>query len=131
MLSKESIKRLRMVKEAILANPQYYRQEEWISAIEPCGTTCCIAGWADYLFNGKKAHEARAKAELSNYMVSWEYVAAKALGLDYCQAHTLTYPGSGWPVPFCTAYTRAKTPKQRAKVAARRIEHFIKTGGAE
>ena len=79
-LSKETIKKLKAVKAAILANPKFYNQGQWIESVTPCGTTCCIAGWADFVVNGSAAHNRRAKA-IRNDSSKWMRIAREALGI--------------------------------------------------
>jgi len=68
-----------------------------------CGTMACIMGWARIL----------------------DPVAARDGGFGrLCDAST-------WPKRFRNRYAKAKTPIMRAKIAAARIDHFIKTQGAE
>ena len=55
-------------------------------------------------------------------------VAQELLGLEYAQSDRLFFVDY-WPGKF--AYNKAKTKKAKAEIAAKRIEHFIKTGGAE
>jgi hypothetical protein len=40
-------------------------------------------------------------------------------------------PQITWPLKFALAYTKAKTLRGKARVAVRRIDHFIKTKGRE
>ena len=94
----------------------------------PCGTVACIAGWANILTN------ARDVADIDR--------ANKKLGLPDDWGMEETYFGGvarrwlehplfwhdRWPEPFRTAFLRAKTAKQRAKIASERIEHLIETG---
>ena len=61
--------------------------------------------------------------------------AAKELGLGFepsqdTNAGQLFFDDQ-WPEKFQEALVEAKTPLQRAKVAVKRIEHFIKTNGEE
>lgn len=79
----------------------------------PCGTAACIAGWANlftkYFDESSSIH------------------AQQVLGLDENEAESLFYDDN-WPEPFRTRYQKAKTPKQRAKIACQRIDHLIKHG---
>lgn len=52
----------------------------------------------------------------------------KPLDLNSCQEIRLFYD-SNWPMAFRESYANAKTHTERAKVAADRIDHFIKTEG--
>lgn len=128
-LSRNSIIRLRQVKAAILAQPHFYAQNRWVSSISKCGTTCCIAGWADFIFNGKKTHEARAKEW--SVADEWVEVAADALDISFDEAEILCSGSTEWPEGLSADYAASYTDEERAQVAAARIEHFIKTGGAE
>lgn len=89
----------------------------------PCGTVGCISGWATYLTTGQKA------TTLNN--------GKRALKLDGDQADRLfaepryTETHLGWPKNFADRYMEARTPRERAVVTCERIDHFIKTGGAE
>ena len=61
--------------------------------------------------------------------------AAKELGLGFelsqdTNAGRLFFDNE-WPEKFQAALAEAKTPLQRAEVAVKRIEHFIKTNGKE
>jgi hypothetical protein len=76
-----------------------------------CGTTHCIAGWAQALAPNRKPRE-------------WALDDAKrVLRLTDDQA-TLLFYGGNWPKGF--GGERATASK-----AAARIEHFIETGGLE
>lgn len=144
-LSRKSINRLRAVKEAILTNPEFYNQQQFVDP-EPvipvdCGTTCCIAGWADFLYNPAKAHLSRAKTWIgflnddgsrwSQKPFDWEEIGARALNIDGFEARQLFADVACWPDPFSFDYSNAATPLERARVAAARIERFIATDGQE
>jgi hypothetical protein len=125
------VKLLRKVKKHILEEPKrlfmaWYvvRKGDDASVIRgmrddrfaDCGTAACIAGWT-LILSGEDTPYSRSAA------------AAKLLGIDHNLAANLFEP-SLWPAKFMDgladdgdAYT--------AKVCAARIEHFIKTKGAE
>lgn len=140
---------LRKVQKFLLAEPRRFYMDQGVVDIEylrracgieiaekaapPCGTTCCIAG-ATYIL-GKNIQKT-----LNFTKREWETVrkyAVRELGLQEDEAERLFYiidmhgTDTGWPMKFCYAYANAKTPLQRAKVGVARIEHFIKTNGAE
>jgi hypothetical protein len=69
-----------------------------------CGTMGCIMGWGRIL-GGRKYDRSQMWNKL-------------------CSA-------SSWPERFRASYKRAKTPLTRARIAARRIDHFIATKGME
>lgn len=136
MLSKETIAKLREVKAAILANPKFYIQDAYIAEYADipttCGTTCCIAGWADFIVNGAEEHNERAKKYLVNWLgVSWRAVGSKALGLTQDQTYNLFSSADEWPSPFSEQYYTESSPEHHAKTAAKRIDFFIKTNGTD
>ncbi len=79
----------------------------------------CLAGWVTALSLSKK------KAEAVVDPISF---AAQKLGFSDEQRSGLFGSTADWPLKFSQAYHRAKTPLQIAKVAAKRVEWFIKTG---
>lgn len=82
------------------------------SVTPPCGTAACIAGWVNlFRKHDPTDHDA----------------AARELGLELGQQHRV-FNVMYWPELFRYSYTKAKTPQTRAKIAAERIEHLIKTG---
>lgn len=90
--------------------------------IPPCGTIACIAGWAVLLSEGQTSgagSDVQAEAEA-------------LLGLSVEQRERLFYT-SNWPKKFNEAYRDAEDVRlpAAALAAARRIDHFIKTNGAE
>ncbi len=125
---------LRKVIAHILDEPLRYDQDEVLVYQEPgesffytiigerkvpqCGTIGCLAGWVTALSLSKK------KAE----EVDPIKFAANKLGLSGYQRNSLFGGVFSWPEQFADAYHRAKTPLQVARVAAKRVEHFIKTG---
>jgi hypothetical protein len=82
-----------------------------------CGTAACIAGWT---------------VLLTDQTQEWqiEQNAIRLLEIDGREAQRLFYVHS-WPEKLRNKYHNLKTPAARANVAARRIDHFIKTNGAE
>lgn len=126
-----NVKLLRKVKKHILEEPRRYDQDATVCTSQPgspyegkhvypaCGTIACIGGWA-LVLSGKKN-----SSDLG--------IARQLLDLDYEQADRLFggIGGGNWPELFDNAYLKAKTLRGRVRVAARRIEHFIKTEGRE
>lgn len=85
-----------------------------------CGTAACIAGWTCVL--AKTNLEKKTPQNLLDE-------AERLLGLTVLEAELLFQP-TAWPNKFHAGQVddgKAKT----AKVAAARIEHFIKTKGKE
>lgn len=136
-ISDEGIKILRRAKRAILADPQSYRQDEW-----HCGTAMCIAGHVcfqsgrvltskvDGSYFVNKVHVPVFTTGRVGTLRDWEDVAVAALGssIEHTESLFDGSPSREWPEPFGSEFENARTLKARAEVAARRIEHFIKTG---
>lgn len=130
-MKKMNVKLLRKIQRHILAEPRRYNQNLWREEVDPaddnhpaCGTIACIGGWANVL----TGHGAGSSG-------SW-WQAQTALGLTCEQAGRLfdsvsAIPDDMWPRKFARAYTNARRPLTRARIAVRRIDHFIKTKGAE
>jgi hypothetical protein len=76
-----------------------------------CGTAACIAGWT-CLLGGEK----------DNVSMS---VANQLLGVGGIATASL-YNANYWPAPLASQFRTAKTPLQRAKIAAKRINLFIR-----
>jgi hypothetical protein len=124
-------KLLRKVQQHILEEPRRLNMRTFRTEVTgfyetdpPCGTTACIAGWAGLLNDPPSRH------------MNWQE-GREVLGLSRPQSERLfTPPEFGpathcWPKEFRRRYNLARSPAGRAKVAAERIEHFIKTKGRE
>lgn len=88
---------------------------------EECGTAACIGGWAVFL-SATKGVNAQPQDIRGR--------AIKLLGLKTLMGDEL-FEVDYWPAKFKDAYDSAKSQQQRARIAARRIDHFIATKGAE
>lgn len=130
-----NVKLLRKVQKFLLDEPRRFDMCNWITnqaenmdvlKDPPCGTACCIAG-AVYVIANKlqldPEKEYPSSAEVN-------YFAISALGLGKVEADRL-FLTPWWPEELYKKYDSARTPLQRAKVGVARIEHFIKTNGAE
>jgi hypothetical protein len=141
-----NVKLLRKIQRHILAEPKRYAQDTVITRgkagdifgveyevgrhlFPECGTVACLGGWAELLSKDQRPRG-----------VSTLEFARKILGLTEDESARLfsgineeMYIGIGrsWPKQYETAYMNAKTLRGRAHVAVRRIDHFIKTKGAE
>lgn len=124
-----NIKLLRKIRRQILRTPRQFNilvyhakdQKCVYSSIraypfsqEECGSVHCIAGWAQ-IFSG------RFDGTFSGA------IARQVLELEYEQSLKLFHI-SWWPENLRRQYYDATTNTQKAKVAAERIDHFIKTG---
>lgn len=134
-----NIERLREVRAIVLAEPARFDMNDYVQS-EPCGTACCIGGWGASIagfipkrVKGKKAIRGLVDTALeSGRDCNAHHLAAMAsLGIsDFHQAERL-FLVSDWPAVFRTAYRNAETRRARARIAAKRITHFIRTDGAE
>lgn len=133
--SRLNIELLKKVRRKIKSTPYAYDQGDDIrkSHRAPCGTACCIGGWADILSAPTKIE--REKRMAGNVSLNR---GANALGLKgrdfYSEIHTERGvlfdgdPATRWPKPFCTQWRQARTYAQRSAVAVAYLTHIIKTG---
>ena len=134
---KPNIRLLRRIQKAILAHPDQFNMDWWFQSRASngapaggCGTAGCIAGWAFFL---TKKHKTLRETELNTYNIDKTEIGAKLLRIPLTRSdhfdrnHPLFFV-KDWPIKFRAAYHNAKTPSGAAKAAARRIDHFIKTG---
>lgn len=113
---------LRKIRARILACSHRFDMRDFggkNASKEKCGTVCCIAGHA----MSQQYHNTHSACEICD-------AATKKLRLNYHQQDRLFYVG-GWPDKFLIAFDNARSDLARAKVAARRITHFIRTKGEE
>lgn len=153
-MNKLNIKLLKRIKRAILKRPDQFEMSWWFSdlhyvnryrqgrgqppleKIGACGTAGCIAGWAVAL-HLRKPHDKinLSQAKQSSTTHGAYYVsstAAKLLGIDdNQQASDNLFGLAWWPDEFKLRYRSAKTVQEQAQVAADRIDHYIRTNGAE
>ena len=133
-LSAISIRRLRRVREAILKEPLLYDQDcPFVIRLKPesCGTAGCILGWANTLFPIPSDALVFALREDHPFESPRFHHGAARLRLTGDQAYRL-WDSDKWPRKFRDAETDAFEPSMaRARNAAKRITHFIKTGGEE
>lgn len=124
-------KLLLKVKAAILAEPLKFDMAAWFAPEKksPCGTTACIAGWAISL-DRKWKRLKPGLSQMRHFYFRPEKLAGEAIGIDFDQTERLFFR-CNWPPGMSHAYVHETTARGRARIAARRIDHFIKTNGAE
>lgn len=138
---KINVKLLRRVKALILEEPRRFNMDYYAATEKfypdlvhdqapPCGTVACIAGWATL-----EDERARGRKRLTPAFLNrvGRYTGARALGLTFEQSQRLFYTEE-WPDEFAEAYNDAMAGDDfamAADIAATRIDHFIKTKGAE
>lgn len=125
-----NIKLLRRIQKQILKEPRqfqmgsyYARRLPGVELIPNCGTACCVAGWAVSLTMTCTPAEAARKSPKPLHPR-----AAVTLGLTSEEASRLFYM-DGWPMNF--RILAAEGTLEFAANAVARIDHFIKTKGAE
>lgn len=127
---------LERVKAHILAEPRRFQMKTWVmhnhgrvyyeadngrkTKFAKCGTAACIGGWAYLLSEDDGKHP---------YYGDIASFAREVLGLNHSQAARL-FSVYNWPRYYCRRFSRANA-KDRVRIAARRIDRFIKTKGAE
>lgn len=137
---KINVKLLRQIQRAIKKEPRRFEMESWVNifdSIAPCETTACIAGHAiiiDFMRKGgtwkrggRKLYDRIDARRLTGLT---QYRAGKLLGLEAVQSSRLFHL-SEWPKRFHGRFGRALTRRAQGAVAIARIDHFIKTKGAE
>lgn len=116
-----NVRLLRKIAKVIQEKPRelemkiLHCDEKGVYADKSCATAHCICGWGAVILDedfdaGPSSHP--------------------FFGIDSAQRKRLFWV-STWPSNFRNAYRKRKTHAARARVTAARIEHFIKTKGAE
>lgn len=131
---------LKRVKQAILKRPGQFDMCSFFSdnlsfndgtkeiPASRCGTAACIAGWAVHLSEKAKTLKDTRRTQ-ADRLDDIEERALEVLELKEIDGHRLFYQ-KWWPRKFCLPYDKATNATVRAKVAAARIDWFIKTKGA-
>jgi hypothetical protein len=131
-------KLLRKIQQEIRKEPRRLDMSVWIDVYPPrhtidppCGTTACIAGFATILASrDKKTFSEEALKIKRDYERSTQEEGGKTLLLTPQQSSRLFFVHS-WPEKFRDRWYGALTKHTEAEIACERIEHFIKTRGAE
>lgn len=152
-----NVKLLRQIQKHIWANPKELDMDVVAKNIEgatfakkfkpgaPCGTACCIDGFAQ-MFSGRIKPGLPDRAGHLMFPVVYDpdfAVGAEILELTPAQAERLFEPPSdtvddedaiGWPQEYAMAYVQAVEDGdyiEAAQITFDRIEHFIQTEGRE
>lgn len=125
-LKSANIPLLLKVRDAILAEPRKFDMFSFFERNKesPCGTTACIAGHAIAI---DRRWSRLATGRIMDRNNSAHNEAMKTLRLNTLDADRLFYT-MYWPNALRQQYHAATTPLAHAKVAARRINFFIRTG---
>jgi len=127
-LRKKAILLLRRVKAKILKNPTAFGMDLWArrSGRAECGTIGCIAGWV-LMLSRPGLQESVRYGFHKTFDLDWKEEATRELGITDNQPFSLFFE-EFWPTRYASKFSKARSNKQRARVAANRIEHFIRTG---
>lgn len=149
-----NVELLRQVREQILAEPTRFGMKSWVDETDDfhrkpeCGTACCIGGWAgmltglvrkrnsellrfpaDLTVKGQKLVNRIGAVDKYGLLIP-SSLFATALDISGLEATRLFYVDH-WPESFRMPFYNEKDAKKRARIAAKRINRFIKTKGAE
>lgn len=120
-----NVELLKKIKIQILKEPLQFDMGKWFTlapGIPNCGTAACIAGWAVALHEGITPEAARqSKHAHAAFFISG---ARKALDISTSMSDRIFFDGY-WPEPFCARHQKARSPQERAQVAADYIDHLI------
>lgn len=134
-LTKEAKALLRKVRKHILEEPRRFNMSDWISrryhtsdkhydgfagkvkasSYAKCGTAACIAGWTVLIHDG-----------MQSSAISVSGRASQLLGITYTDD---LFGVTGWDDPYASQYQKARSVKEKAEIAGRYINHYIKTRG--
>lgn len=149
---RQNIELFMAVRDKIAATPEAYDQAIWGRHEDdaPCGTACCIAGWACVLGGVVSPEEIRdtgASGVIGQIGEGRNVgdLAEVALGLSEQEGNVLftsmpegewdnfdndgndIYSG-GWPEPFGSQWRNAVGDEERARAAVAYLNHIIETG---
>lgn len=130
------IKLLKRVRDRIAARPRQFVMRRLFddrteSDHKPshCGTACCILGWGIVLQDSEKRSPKEFAQLFELHELSY-FSTRNVFGISWAEGDKLVW-ADNWPEPFRTQFSKAKTDAQHARIAVRRINHFIKTKGKE
>lgn len=131
-LSPLCISRLLTIRDVILKEPEAYDQQQ--GNVATCGTPACILGWAVTLFGDGNQKTVCEKTLLDN--INYYRTATLKIGMELLELKTQMAKGlwykEYWPYEFARAYyNNDRNIEERAKIAGKRIDHFIETDGLE
>ncbi len=117
-----NVKLLRRVRDKILKEPLQFEMSQWYTLaldhpIPNCGTAACIAGWAIALAEKKSP---AACYDTNNIQGK----AMRLLGIE--DDPWKLFAVSSWPIRYQNQFYNTGSLKVRARIAARRIDAYIK-----
>ena len=146
-----NVKLLKKIREKILTEPGQFAMQNWFTTedelrysagglddldrpkIPNCGTAACIGGWAVVL--GKKSARGKPATAARVYGHGAD-TARELLGLglgeeEHFDGGAALFYVTSWPAKYRELWREAKTLKRRARVAAWRIDAYIKQYGGK
>ena len=116
---------LRDVRNVIAANPSGFSMRSWVKE-HPCGTACCIAGHAYFLFVGREPSEAEGIRMQQSSLSTSHPISSKSaecLRISPEQGDSLFYAGQ-WPVSFRIGWIALEAPP-RLEAAIELLDRLI------
>lgn len=125
-LSRKTIQKLRLIQQAILAEPELYQQSDYPCAAvgDTCMTPCCIAGWAAWI--DTRTPKAYDKLLEIRQRFASEFLMG-CLGISEHEADLLFME---WPKTFDAAWRKPRT-LAAAQAGSDRIDLFIESDGTK
>jgi len=124
-------KALLRAKECILADPSQFDMYDYQNEFDKqssCGTTACIAGWIVYNEYPECISDDKLAVDVLKFPsgMYYESLAEDAVNATNLDVNSLFHEGS-WPEKYYTRFQKAKTRKEKAKIAAEVIDYFIES----
>jgi hypothetical protein len=124
-------KALLRAKECILADPSQFDMYDYQNELDEkssCGTTACIAGWIVFNEYPKCRTDDKLSVDARRFPAGmyYEHLAEEAVRSTNLDVNSLFHEGN-WPEKYYTRFQKAKTRKEKAKIAAEVIDYFIES----
>jgi len=124
-------KALLRAKACILADPSQFNMYDYQNEFDEessCGTTACIAGWIVYNEYPKYRSADKLSIDPCEFPdgMYFEVLAEDAVRSSNLGIHSLFHEGN-WPEKYYKRFQKAKTRKEKAKIAAEVIDYFIES----
>jgi hypothetical protein len=144
-LKPETVALLKRIQRQFDKNPSGFHMSWWKrqegvgytnpgqASFNPCGTTCCIGGWAAELSGKSILYLLPGNLHSPEYVYNSQSYYAEILGIDVDKGWRLFHQEQ-WPQGFRENYDEAEKSgnhEAMASVAIQRIQHFIDTHGEE
>lgn len=133
--NKMNVRLLRRIQKQILKEPRQFQMESVFTdhlnvKIPHCGTAACIVGWAIAMQSKLKPRLACEILSIGGDSRIKSYNESEIFRIDGRSASRLVNFYQ-WPDKFKKVWIDKEGTRAFARQAVRRIDHFIKTKGAE